>query len=306
MSRGLQICSALAASVLSTAQAATFSHYKEAPAGWTAVTTNSLVSSGVQTFSIALTMQNIDQLESRLLEVSDPTSASYGAHWNSSAVQSYFGPSDDAVSSVTSWLEEYGITDYNVDGAFIDFAATIEAANTLLNATYQQYTNGGATKLRTLSYSLPEDVQDHILLIDPGLYFGSSKAFVPTPTRTKPVSPRRLASRTTIDASCQTSITPQCLKELYNVGNYSASVSSGSKIGFGSFLNESALYSDVAIFEESFGIPSQNFSVVLIANGTNDQDPETASIGEADLDVENIIGIAHPLPVIEYITGGSP
>lgn len=306
MSQGLRICSAVVACVLSTAHAATYSHYEAAPAAWTA-TASSLDAGSVQTFSIALTMQNIDQLESKLLEVSTPGSAEYGSHWNYSAVQSYFAPSSDAVSSVTAWLEQNGVSNYNVDGAFIDFGASIETANTLLNASYQQYTNDGTTKLRTLSYSIPDDVQQHIALIDPGLYFGSSKAFVPTPSRTKPRgAPRRLATRTTIDASCQTSITPACLKELYNVGNYTPSATSGSKVGFGSFLGQSALYDDAFIFEETFGIPNQNFSVVLIANATNDQNPDTASIGEADLDVENIIGIAHPLPVVEFITGGAP
>lgn len=305
MSRSLRICSALVACALSAVEAATYSHYEAAPVGWTS--TDSLDDGAVQTFSIALTMQNLDQLESKLLEVSTPGSAAYGSHWNSSTVQSFFAPSSDAVSSVTSWLEQNGVSNYNVDGAFIDFGASIETANTLLNASYQQYTNNGNTKLRTLSYSIPDDVQEHITLIDPGLYFGSSKAFLPRPSRTKPrTTPQRLATRTTIDASCQTSITPACLKELYNVGNYTPSATSGSKVGFGSFLGQSALYDDVLAFEEAFGIPSQNFSVVLIANATNDQNPDTASVGEADLDAESIIGIAHPLPVVEYITGGSP
>lgn len=312
MSRGLQLCSVLVACAVSTAKAATYSHYEAAPAGW--ASTSSPDTGSVQTFSIALTMQNIDQLESKLLEVSTPGKAEYGSHWNSSTVQSYFAPSSDAVSSVTAWLEENGVSNYNVDGAFIDFGASVGTANALFNASYQQYTNNGNTKLRTLSYTIPDDIQEHIALIDPGLYFGNSKAFLPMmatrASRTKPRSPntppRHLATRTTVDASCQTSITPACLKELYNVGNYTPSATSGSKVGFGSFLGESALYDDAFVYEETFGIPSQNFSVVLIANATNDQDPDTASVGEADLDVENIIGIAHPLPVTEFITGGAP
>jgi tripeptidyl-peptidase-1 len=46
--------------------------------------------------------------------------------------------------------------------------------------------------------------------------------------------------------------------------------------------------------------------VILLSGGTNDQDPATAQIREADLDVQNIIGVSHPLPVTEFITGGSP
>lgn len=305
MSRSLRIWSALAVSVLPIVRAATFSHYGTVPAGWTA--TESPDENAVQTFSLALTMQNIDQLESKLLDVSTPGSANYGSHWDDDTVKSFFAPSSEAISSVTAWLEDGGVTSYKIDGAFIDFGATLDTANSLLNASYQHYTKDGVLKLRTMSYSIPDDVQDHIALIDPGLYIGKSQAFVPTPSRTMPkVAPRKLATRTTIDAACQTSITPACLKELYNVGNYTPQVSSGSKVGFGSFLNESALYADAFAFEDFYGIPQQNFSVVLIANATNDQNPDTASIGEADLDAENIIGIAHPLPVIEFITGGSP
>lgn len=299
--------SALAVSVLPITRAATFSHYGTVPAGWTV--SESPDESALQTFSIALTMQNIDQLESKLLDVSTPGSANYGAHWDDDTVKSFFAPSSDAISNVTAWLEDGGVTNYNIDGTFIDFGATLETANSLLNASYQYFTKDGTTKLRTMSYSIPDDVEDHIALIDPGLYIGNSQAYVPmpTPSRTMPkVAPRKLATRTTIDASCQTSITPSCLKELYNVGNYTPKVSSGSKIGFGSFLGEAAQYNDAFVFEQFYGIAPQNFSVVLIANATNDQNPETASYGEADLDVENIIGIAHPLPVTEFITGGSP
>ena len=46
--------------------------------------------------------------------------------------------------------------------------------------------------------------------------------------------------------------------------------------------------------------------MVLINGGVNDQDLNTAQIGEADLDVQNIVGVSHPLPVVEFITGGSP
>lgn len=109
-----------------------------------------------------------------------------------------------------------------------------------------------------------------------------------------------------VDASCQTSITPTCIKELYNVGSYTPDAKSGSVVGFGSFLNQSALYADLFDYEKYFNIPTQNFSVTLINGGTNDQDPATAQIGEADLDVQNIIGVSHPLPVVEFITGGSP
>jgi tripeptidyl-peptidase I len=125
---------------------------------------------------------------------------------------------------------------------------------------------------------------------------------MPKYTNTKKDAP----SKRQVDTSCQTSITPSCIKELYSVGGYTPDPKSGSVVGFGSFLNQSALYQDLFDYEKFYNIPKQNFSVILINNATNDQDPATAQIGEADLDVQNIIGVSHPLPVVEFITGGSP
>jgi tripeptidyl-peptidase I len=276
------------------------------PKGWAHA--GSAADSTSMTLTIALNMQNIDSLESKLLSVSTPGSPNYGKYLDSSDVNSLFSPSKDAVNSVTSWLKNSGVKHYNVDGAFIDFATDVKTANSLLGANYQYYSSNGETKLRTMQYSVPDEVQQHVNLVMPATYFGNTKAFhpAPMPSRTERTVSDAPTKRQ-VDASCQTSITPQCLKELYNVGDYKPDPKSGSKIGFGSFLNQSALYSDVAIFEQTFNIPSQNFSVELIAGGVNDQNPPSvSSVGEADLDVENIIGIAHPLPVIEYITGGSP
>lgn len=100
-----------------------------------------------------------------------------------------------------------------------------------------------------------------------------------------PVKKDTIPTKRSIDAACSTSITPTCLKELYNTVGYTPDANSGSRVGFGSFLNQSAIYSDLFQYEEYFGIPNQNFSTILIAGATNDQDIATAQFGEANLDV---------------------
>jgi tripeptidyl-peptidase-1 len=97
-----------------------------------------------------------------------------------------------------------------------------------------------------------------------------------------------------------------CLKQMYNVGNYTAKLSSGSKIGFGSFLNQSAIVADALLYETTFDIPMQNFSVELISGGIDNQSASIQYSVEANLDVQTIIGVSHPLPVAEFITGGFP
>lgn len=294
----------------STAAAISFTHRESPPPGWEPVANLNLkVASNPapQVFTIALAMQNIEKLESMLLAVSTPGHAQYGKYLDHDQINAHFAPSSAAVDSVTAWLKSGNITQYTVNGSFIDFAADIPAANNLLEASYQQYSHNGVTKLRTLSYSIPDHLDEHITLITPGIYFDTMRSAVPTPSRTTPeeVVAQR-ASNFSVDASCQTSVTPACLKQMYNVGDYTPDPKSGSFIGFGSFLNQSALYSDLFQYEDMNKIPRQNFSVELIAGGTNNQDPSTAKFGEANMDVQIIVGVAHPLPVVEYITGGSP
>lgn len=260
------------------------------------------------TFTIAL-RREFEGLEERLLKVSTPGRPDYGKWLDRDEVEALFPPPPQAAAKVLAWLLAHGIKDYNVNGAFIDFAADLATVNSVLGASYQLFHNDGVTKLRTLQYSIPDDLQDSVAFVDPGTFFGrlpGSPAPVLTPTKTKRAVNDSTPTNTTVDASCQTSITPKCLHQLYNIGGYQADAKSGSKIGFGSFLNESALYSDLAIYEDFFGIPSQNFTKVIIANATNSQDPAFGGYGEANLDVQNIIGVAHPLPVTEFLTGGSP
>ncbi|CAK7211428.1 hypothetical protein SCUCBS95973_001112 [Sporothrix curviconia] len=331
---GMAALAAIAGTVmlLPTSQAAVLSQIDAVPAGWTAVGSSSgktvgtrsgsSSSSDMHVFTIALSMQNIDQLESRLLAVSTPGHADYGKFSDLDDIASTFGPASDVVDAVTSWLDSSGVVkSYAVRGAFIDLATDVAGANTLFGADYQYYTPPAtaantATRLRTLSYSVPDEIASHVALVDPGNYFGSVRSFAPRvgdlqfAERAAPKTPTtkrgKRGTATTLDAACQTSITPACLKQLYNVGDYEADADSGSTIGFGSFLNQSALYSDLAKYLQINGLPSQNFSVELINNATNDQNMTTASIDEANLDVQNIIGVAHPLPVTEFIAAGQP
>ena len=321
------------------------------PTGWTQVGTPS--ENGLIVLQIALVQQNLEQLDTKLLAISTPGNALYGQHMDRDAVYALLAPAADASPAVLAWLAGAGITDVYQDGSNIIISTTIGTANTLLKTSFNYYENAGVQKLRTTKYSVPSDLQTHIDLITPTIYFGKTlpqmtlprmdrrtKRLVPrylndfngttngtTPSPTNSTTPRptnstiphstsSTAPHTTntatpsptsrpIDASCATLITPTCLKELYNI-NYTADPDLGSKIGFGSFLNETARTEDLSLFQEVQGIPQQGFAVELINGGVNDQTIGTIPHGEADLDVEYISGISTPLPIIEYITGGSP
>ncbi|TVY41271.1 Tripeptidyl-peptidase [Lachnellula occidentalis] len=296
---------ALFAALLSPSLAIVHEQLAALPLGWSQVATPA--DDQILTLSIGLAQQNLDQLESKLLAVSTPGNAEYGQHLDVDDVNSLFAPTEEANTAVQSWLTNAGIGQVQSDGHWVTFATTVSKANELLNTTFMTYSNSGVQKIRTTQYSVPDDIVSYVDLITPTTYLGKTVSNMPRyvkPEHTK--TKKNAPSKRGIEASCQTSITPSCIKEMYSVGNYTPDAKSGSVVGFGSFLNQSALYADLFAYEKLYNIPTQNFSVVLINNATNDQNTATAQIGEADLDVQNIIGVSHPLPVVEFITGGSP
>lgn len=251
--------------------------------------------------SIALTRQNLDKLESKLAEVSTPGQGSYGQWLNKDDIDMHFPVVDDA--PVMDWLKSAGVSNIARDGAVVNFTSTVGNVNKLLDTTFGYYQSGDSIKLRTTSYSIPDHLTELIDVISPTVFFGKTRAAAPAPSKSRKVKARK-ASSTDASASCQTYITPSCMKEMYNVGDYVPDPSAGSRIAFGSFLNQSASYSDLAQYEQLFDIPSQTFNVELLNGGVNDQNASITNVGEANLDVQLIVAVAHPLPVLEFITGG--
>jgi len=111
-----------------------------------------------------------------------------------------------------------------------------------------------------------------------------------------------------VDPKCEAGITPACVRQLYNVGSYKPDPRYGSRIAFGSFLNQSYQYEDLRLFQKEFKLPFQNATKIFTNNAANSQEAEGANkvAGEANLDAQNILGLAAPLPVAEILTGGRP
>lgn len=289
------------------------------PYGWSASSLTVPDSTQLR-LHVALKYQHMDDLEAKLAAVSTPGSPEYGHYIDLAEQNAIFAPSNSSKAKVVSWLQGAGAKSITSTGDTVSFLTTVGEANKILGADFGLYSDGETVKLRTTTYSVPDDVADAVDLVSPTTYFGSTKALQARP-RTPPLpaskTKRLSATKRQLSTSCETSIvldnetfpliTPQCLKELYNVGNYTVDPSAGSTIAFGSFLNQSASYSDLALFEQIFDIPSQNFSLLALINGgVNYQDPAVEQDGEANLDVQNIIGLVDGLPVGEYITGGLP
>ena len=72
---------------------------------------------------------------------------------------------------MNDWLSKNGITpdSTSASGDMVTIKVPVEKANALLNANYTAYTHEATNKtlIRTLAYSLPSDLQEHVAFIYP-------------------------------------------------------------------------------------------------------------------------------------------
>ncbi|KAJ5819571.1 Tripeptidyl-peptidase sed2 [Penicillium riverlandense] len=288
----------------SSAVADVFEKLTHVPQGW--IHTRSPRGNQPIRLQIALAQSDVEGFEKAVMDMSTPGNANYGNHFQThEEMKRMLQPSSDAVDSVRAWLEDAGITQIEQDADWISFETTVNTANELLDANFQYYMNRvkHVERLRTLEYSIPDSLTSHINLVAPTTRFGQLHAERST-MHTKSKRPTESFRKATADGDCNNSITPQCLKQLYKVDDYEADTGSGSKVGFASYLEQYARFSDLELFEKNIAPYAKNsFSVVTYHGGENNQSyPGDAS--EANLDAQYIVGMSSPIPVTEFSTGG--
>lgn len=174
---------------------------------------------------------------------------------------------------------------------------------------YQSPHHGHKHLLRTLQYSVPDDVAAHIDFVQPTTRFGRMQRHLTSLSQVEdgasaPSDVLVEAYGQEVNITCNATITPTCLLQLYNT-HYGADPRNGNKVGFASFLEEYARYDDLAAFESAFApwAVGQNFTEISINGGLNDQVGDEDS-GEANLDCQYIKGVSAPVPEYEFSTAG--
>lgn len=82
-------------------------------------------------------------------------------------------PSETTVSTVQKWLKTGGVSNVEIDSDWINVRTTVGVANELLSTKFAWYTSEAFGKrLRTLEYSVPDDVAGEVLTIQPTVRFG--------------------------------------------------------------------------------------------------------------------------------------
>jgi tripeptidyl-peptidase-1 len=187
------------------------------------------------------------------LDISTPSHSRYGQHLKREELKDLIKPRAESSDAILNWLKDSGIPTEDVvnDSEWINFIAPVSKAESMLNTTfktYQSLVRKDMQKIRTLHYSVPREVRDHIDMIQPTTRFGQIRPQFTHIHDKENVPDISLAAA--INSTCNTNITPQCLKELYNFANYTAG-SANVTIGVTGYLEQYARFSDFETFAAS-------------------------------------------------------
>ncbi|GLB34136.1 putative tripeptidyl peptidase [Lyophyllum shimeji] len=272
---------------------------------------------------IALPQPNFGVLEKHLYEVSDPYHPRYGAHLSKEEVDGLVAPHQESIDAVDEWLMSYDIkeTDFVRSPAkdWVTLTLPVRLVEEMLNTTYHvwKHEGSGDSIVRTTSYSLPENLHEHIDLVQPTTMFGQFKEMKSTivwsddteaPSQSKNVaSIHNPATGVPVDASCNKTITIKCLQQLYNAVGFTPTQLSKNTIGITGYLEEFANLQDLQSFyaEQRPDALNSSFEFISVKGGLNNQTLSEAG-AEANLDVQFAFGLSHPIAGTFYSTAGRP
>ena len=156
---------------------------------------------------------------------------------------------------------------------------------------------------------MPEELHQYIDMVQPTTRFGQmrpERSQVLDVHRVGAVDPQSLFDAAGSATDCNTSITPQCLKLLYNIQGFRLNDNETAGFAaFNNFLEEYPRYTDLAAFETAYApyASGEKFTWTSIAGGKLGQNSAKDSV-EANLDAQYLLSVGYPVPVHAYSTGG--
>lgn len=250
--------------------------------------------------------QNLDKLQQRALDISNPDHADFRKHMSKAEVDALTAPTKETVDSVSKWLSSHGIDAGDVNSGFLKVSMNVEQAKKLLNADYAVYKEAstGRQAVRTTSYGVPKDMHDAIAMIQPTTLFSDLGI---SNKNMKKVGPEAISnSAQASDAtpsSCRNGVVTQCLRDNYNVNGYTAT--NKTTVGIAGFLEEVPSDRDLDSYLKRYDsdLPSNiHLPIVSINNGPTNPGGQ----GEADLDAQIVVPMTYPMKSVYHSTGGRP
>ena len=125
------------------------------------------------------------------MDIAQPESPNYGAHWTPAKVAQTFRPTAEAIDTVRAWLAQSGVAPERVrlssGGGWISADVSVAEAEGLLGTEYfvYEHENGAEQVACERAYHLPEHVSRHVDFVTPTLHFDAKTG------RGKPVMEKR-------------------------------------------------------------------------------------------------------------------
>ncbi|KAH9023378.1 tripeptidyl peptidase A, partial [Lactarius pseudohatsudake] len=267
---------------------------------------------------IALPQARFPELEQHLTEISDPFHSRYGKHLSKEEVEALVAPHASSVDAVHEWLDSHGIQKEachrSPAGDWVTVHLPVAQAEEMLGTEFRvwKHTQDDDILVRTTEYSLPAHLDRHIELIQPTTAFNRAKGrrttfrFSPAPNVAPLSSNDKIfvaGSGVTVDASCNTTITVSCLKQLYNAVGYVPGAT--TSIAITAYSEQFANIGDLQAFyaEQVPQALNSTINFASVRGGLNSQNASQAG-AEANLDVQFGFGISYPISRTFYSTGG--
>jgi tripeptidyl-peptidase-1 len=269
---------------------------------------------------VALPQSNFETLEAHLYEISNPHHERYGQHLTKEQVEELVAPSAASLEHVDKWVKSHGCDPSSISHSpakdWVIIKVPISVAENMLSTEYHVWEHeDGDSIVRTTSYSLPDYLHEHIELVQPTTIFARFKRQGSTIHDFGPaIENARFASGTidsgygtTVDASCNATITIKCLQQLYNAVGYSPKSAKKQSFGITSYLEEFVNNKDLQQFyaDQRPDAVGSNYTLVSVAGGLNNQSYEEVGV-EANLDSQFGFGLTYPIPAVAYTTAGRP
>lgn len=232
--------------------------------------------------------------------LSDPFHERYGVHLSKEEVEALVAPHPESIQLVDEWLASHGIPSDALSrspaqdwvtiripvsmaeemmktvGLFLSTDARLWTHHVTKEYHVWVHDASGAALVRTTSYSLPEHLHAHVDVVQPTTSFARFRRDAATyhfagdaPAAIKTDAPYisiPSAYNGQVNASCNASITPTCLKELYNAVGYVPAAAGENKLAVTGYLGQYANLEDFHLFNEAF-VPEaadSTFDVVYI------------------------------------------
>jgi tripeptidyl-peptidase-1 len=145
------------------------------PSGWVQLQDAPLTPSRGLNLRFGLVQHGFSHFESLLLNISDPSHPSYGNHLSKEQVHALSKPSNNTLKLVEDWLATHNARSVKWSSSQDSVTAVVpvSSAESMLSTRFGvfEHAKSGKRVVRTLSYSLPEDLVPHIDYVHPTTAF---------------------------------------------------------------------------------------------------------------------------------------